>query len=141
MNVFALLQAAQSAIKKLDTMIDTWTETVRDMVVAARKTIDDVVCSHAAECFELPEWSEIMEADGVRFEDGEKVEMLLESMRRGLSEKNAAMAYQVGPARFLLRAFRTDNVVSPLSIWCSCAHTPPTQRRQCSRLHPTSAYR
>lgn len=96
MNVFALLQAAQSAIKKLDTMIDTWTETVRDMVVAARKTIDDVVCSHAAECFELPEWSDIIEADGVRFEDGEKVEMLLESMRRGLNEKNAAMAYQVG---------------------------------------------
>ena len=58
-------------------------------------TIDDVVCSQAVECFEQPEWVEIMEADGVRFEDGETVEMLLDSLRRGLTEKNAAMAYQV----------------------------------------------
>ncbi|EIW55420.1 uncharacterized protein TRAVEDRAFT_173142 [Trametes versicolor FP-101664 SS1] len=115
LNVFALLQAAQSAIKKLDTMIDTWTETVRDMVVAARKTIDDVVCSHAAECFELPEWSEIMEADGVRFEDGEKVEMLLESMRRGLNEKNAAMAYQSLVDLVLLRPHPTDPEAAMLS--------------------------
>ena len=95
MNVFALLAAAQAALKKLDTVIDTWGDTVRDMVLAARKTIDDVVCTQAAECFEQPEWLEIMEADGVRFEDGEKVEMLLDSLRRGLSEKNAPMVYQV----------------------------------------------
>ena len=86
---------AQAALKKLDTVIDTWGDTVRDMVLAARKTIDDVVCTQAAECFEQPEWLEIMEADGVRFEDGEKVEMLLDSLRRGLSEKNAPMVYQV----------------------------------------------
>ena len=53
------------------------------------------MASQAAECFEQPEWLEIMEADGVRFEDGEKVELLLDSLRRGLNEKNAAMAYQV----------------------------------------------
>ena len=70
-------------------------KSMRDMVLAARKTIDDVVCTQAAECFEQPEWLEIMEADGVRFEDGEKVEMLLDSLRRGLSEKNAPMVYQV----------------------------------------------
>lgn len=68
---------------------------MREMVNSARKTIDDVVCSQAAECFEQPEWIEIMEADGTRFDDGEKVEMLLESLRRGLNEKNAPMAYQV----------------------------------------------
>ena len=95
MNVFALLAAAQAALKKLDSVIDTWGETIRDMVTSARKTIDEVVCSQAAECFEQPEWLEIMEADGVRFEDGEKVELLLDSLRRGLNEKNAAMAYQV----------------------------------------------
>ena len=36
-----------------------------------------------------------MMADGVRFEEGETVEMFLESLRRGLNDKNAAMAYQV----------------------------------------------
>lgn len=100
MNVFALLAASQAALKKLDTIIDTWGDTVRDMVTAARKTIDDVVATQAAECFDQPEWMEIMEADGVRFEDGEKVEMLLESLRRGLNEKNAAMAYQVSAIDF-----------------------------------------
>ena len=95
MNVFALLAASQAALKKLDTVIEAWGETVREMVLSARKTIDDVVCSQAAQCFEQPEWLEIMEADGVRFEDGEKVEMFLDSLRRGLNEKNAPMAYQV----------------------------------------------
>lgn len=107
MNVFALLAASQAAIKKLDTVIETWGETVRDMVMAARKTIDDVVCSQAVECFEQPEWLEIMEADGVRFEDGEKVEMLLDSLRRGLNEKNAAMTYQVRCLKSLSTALLT----------------------------------
>ena len=64
-------------------MIETWGDTVRELVLAARKTIDDVVCSQA------------VEANGVMFEDGETVEMLLNSLRRGLNDKNTAMAYQV----------------------------------------------
>ncbi|TBU54025.1 hypothetical protein BD310DRAFT_961704 [Dichomitus squalens] len=115
MNVFALLAASQSALKKLDTVIETWGETVRDMVLSARKTIDDVVCSRAVECFEQPEWIEIMEADGVRFEDGEKVEMLLDSLRRGLNEKNAAMAYQAVVDSVLLRPHPADPEAALLS--------------------------
>ena len=76
-------------------VVETWGDTVRDMVLAARKTLDDVVCSRAAECFEQKDWVDIMMADGVRFEDSETVEMFLESLRRGLNDKNAAMAYQV----------------------------------------------
>ena len=34
-------------------------------------------------------------ADGVLFEDGKTVEMFLEPLRRGLNDKNTAMAYQV----------------------------------------------
>ncbi|KAI0364274.1 hypothetical protein BV20DRAFT_956620 [Pilatotrama ljubarskyi] len=114
-NVFPLLQAAQAALKKLDNVIDSWAETVREMVLAARKTIDDVVASQAAECFEQSEWLEIMEADGVRFEDGEKVEMFLESMRRGLNEKNAAMAYEALVDLVLLRPHPTDPEAAMLS--------------------------
>ncbi|KAH9886001.1 hypothetical protein C8Q73DRAFT_289192 [Cubamyces lactineus] len=115
MNVLALLQAAQTALKKLDNTLDAWGETVREMVLAARKTIDDVACSQAAECFEQPEWLEIMEADGVRFEDGEKVELFLDSLRRGLNEKNAAMAYQVLVDSVLLRPHPTDPEAAMLS--------------------------
>ncbi|KAI0739276.1 hypothetical protein C8Q80DRAFT_1112299 [Daedaleopsis nitida] len=115
MNVFVLLAASQAALKKLDTSIDTWSDAVRDMVMTARKTIDDVVASQAAECFEQPKWLEIMEADGVRFEDGEKVEMLLDSLRRGLNEKNAAMAYQAVVDSVLLRPHPADPEAALLS--------------------------
>ncbi|RDX40304.1 hypothetical protein OH76DRAFT_1490393 [Lentinus brumalis] len=115
MNVFALLVAAQTALKKLDTVVETWGDTVREMVLAARKTIDDVVCSQAAECFEQQEWLEIMEADGVRFEDGEKVERLLDSLRRGLNEKNAPMAYQAVVDSVLLRPHPADPEAALLS--------------------------
>lgn len=95
MNIFPLLFAAQAALKKLDTIIETWADVTREMVLAARKIIDDVLCSQADQCFEQPEWLEIMESDGVRFEDGEKVEQVMESVRRGMKEKNAASLYQV----------------------------------------------
>ena len=55
-NVFALLDAARAALEELETVIEPWGDTVREMVLAARKTIDDVVCSQAVECFEQPEW-------------------------------------------------------------------------------------
>ncbi|KAI1785245.1 hypothetical protein LXA43DRAFT_1117799 [Ganoderma leucocontextum] len=115
MNVFPLLAASQAAFKRLDTIIDTWSDTVREMVNSARKTIDDVVCSQALECFEQSEWIEIMEADGTRFDDGEKVEMLLESLRRGLNEKNAPMAYQVLVDSVLLRPHPSDPEAALLS--------------------------
>ncbi|PIL23652.1 hypothetical protein GSI_14965 [Ganoderma sinense ZZ0214-1] len=115
MNVFPLLAASNAALKKLDTIIDTWGESVREMVNSARKTIDDVVCSQAAECFEQTEWIEIMEADGARFDDAEKVEMLLDSLRRGLNEKNAPMAYQVLVDSVLLRPHPSDPEAALLS--------------------------
>ena len=49
----------------------------------------------AAECFEQRDWVDITMADGVPFEDGKMVEMFLEPLRRGLNDKNIAMAYQV----------------------------------------------
>ena len=47
------------------------------------------------QCFEQAEWLAIIEADGAHFEDGEKVEQIMEALRRGLNEKNAAQLYQV----------------------------------------------
>jgi hypothetical protein len=44
------------------------------MILSARKTIDDVLCKESDACFNSEEWMELMEADGVKFEDGEKVE-------------------------------------------------------------------
>jgi hypothetical protein len=65
------------------------------MVLSARKVIDDVLCVRAEECFEMGEWAEVLESDGGRFEDGEKVGWVLNSVRRGLSEKSAKIVYLV----------------------------------------------
>ena len=93
--MFALLHAIKAALRKLNTVIETWDDTMRDMVLVARKTLDNVMCSQVAECFEQKDWVDITMADGVQFKDGEMVEMFLESLRRGLKDKNTVMAYQV----------------------------------------------
>ena len=95
LNVFPLLFAAEAGLAKIKDAIEPWVPAVRDMLIAARKAIDDVLCTQAEVSFEQAEWLAIMEADGGRFEDGEKVEQVMEAVRRGLSEKNAASLYQV----------------------------------------------
>ena len=95
LNIFPLLFAAHYAMNKLNNIIDNWADGTREMVLSARKTIDDVLCGQAEACFEQNEWLDLMDADGGRFEDGEKVEWVMESLRRGLSEKNGGILYQV----------------------------------------------
>jgi hypothetical protein len=95
LNVFPLLFATHAGLAKLEGVVEPWAEVSRDMILAARKKIDEELCDKAAECFEQSEWLDIMEADGAHFEDGERVEWIMESVRRGMNEKNAAMLYQV----------------------------------------------
>lgn len=80
---------------KLNSVIDAWADISREMILSARKVIDDVLCIRAQECFEQPDWLEIMESDGARFEDGERVGWVMDSVKRGLSEKSAGVVYQV----------------------------------------------
>lgn len=95
LNIFALIFAAQHAMDKLNSVIDAWADISREMILSARKVIDDVLCVRAQECFEQPDWLEIMESDGARFEDGERVGWVMDSVKRGLSEKSAGIVYQV----------------------------------------------
>jgi hypothetical protein len=94
-NVFALLFAANHALERIENSVEAWAEVSRDMLLAARKTIDRVLCEEAEACFEQVEWVEMMEHDGGRFEDGERVSWTMDAVRRGLADKNAAMVYQV----------------------------------------------
>ncbi|EED85027.1 predicted protein [Postia placenta Mad-698-R] len=115
LNVFPLLFAAQVALGKIGTVIDTWADVVKDMVLAARKTIDEVLSTQADQCFEQSEWLEIMEGDGARFEDGERVELIMDAVRRGMSEKNAAILYQTLVSSILLRPHATNPEEAMLS--------------------------
>lgn len=103
-NVFPLLFAAHAALAKLNGVIEPWADISKEMIVAARKTIDDVLCAKADECFEQSEWLAIMESDGARFEDGERVEWVMEAIRRGLGEKNAGTLYQVRATTHMLHS-------------------------------------
>lgn len=103
MNVFPLLFAAQAAMTKLTNILDEWADAVREMVLSARKCIDETLCTNAEKCFEQEEWNALMENDGSRFEDGEQVQWVMESILRGLNEKNAGVVYQVLVSSILLR--------------------------------------
>lgn len=108
LNVFPLLFAAEHALVKIGTIIEPWGDTVRDMLVAARKAIDETICKESEACFESAEWMEVMEGDGVRFEDGERVEWVMKSVMRGVKEVWAAPLYQTLVSSILLRPHPTE---------------------------------
>lgn len=97
--MFALLFAANRAISKLATVVDPWGSISKDDVLKVRKGIDECLCVRAEECFGEggggEEWEDIMTSGGDRFNDAEKVEWILDGVKRGLTEKNAPMVYQV----------------------------------------------
>ena len=95
LNVFPLLFAAELALTKLSATVDPWAKTPRDMILDARRHIDHLLCSQPDECFSQPEWFELMETDAVKFEDRDRVEQIIRSIRRGFAEKSAGNLYQV----------------------------------------------
>ncbi|KAK0454113.1 uncharacterized protein EV420DRAFT_1765921 [Desarmillaria tabescens] len=108
-NAFALLFAAEHALGKLNNVIDAWADSVRDMILLGRKTIDNVLASQSDACFSQPDWLEMMETDGVRFEDGERVDWIMASVKRGVNDKNAAIVYQTLVSNILLRPHPTES--------------------------------
>lgn len=109
MNVFALLYATEHALNKLTNVIDAWADSVREYIIAGRKTIDSVLAGNSEACFTQPDWLELMESDGVRFEDGERVEWAMASVKRGLNDKNAGLVYQALVSIILLRPHADDS--------------------------------
>lgn len=99
-NVFNLLYAAHRAFIRLDSSErdkdkERDLTVVRELVLLARSKVDSVLCTEAEACFEQPEWLSVLDADGSRFEDGEKVEWVMDAVRRGLTVQNAGIVYQV----------------------------------------------
>lgn len=116
LNVFPLLFAAQAALKRLGSIKEAWADGVKDMVMSARSAIDKVICSEAEKCFSEHDWVDIMENDGQgRFEDGERVEWVMDAVKRGMSESNAGVLYQTLVSAILLRPHPTEPNESLLS--------------------------
>ena len=97
MNVLLMLFAAHAGLKKLSSVRDGWGDTVKDMILTARSFVDSALCSEAEKVFNEKDWVDIMENDGMgRFEDGERVEWVMDSIRRGMNDNNVVKLYQVG---------------------------------------------
>ena len=97
MNVLLMLFAAHAGLKKLSSVRDGWGDTVKDMILTARSFVDTALCSEAEKVFNEKDWVDIMENDGMgRFEDGERVEWVMDSIRRGMNDNNVVKLYQVG---------------------------------------------
>ncbi|PFH46430.1 hypothetical protein AMATHDRAFT_7810 [Amanita thiersii Skay4041] len=107
-NVFSILFASEHALLKLNPIIDPWGDVVREMINDARRVVDEVLCNSAEACFNQPDWVELMENDGVHFEDGERVEWVMAAVLRGVNEKNSAMLYQTLVSAILLRPHPTE---------------------------------
>jgi hypothetical protein len=94
-NVFPLLFAAEHALLKLASNIDSWADVVRDMILTGRKHVDEIICKESEAAFSSDEWMEIMVSDGTRFGDGERVEWAMAAVLRGIKEVYAPTVYQV----------------------------------------------
>lgn len=94
-NIFPLLFAAQAALRKLEAnTAEDWIDLVRELILQARKKIDEVLCTNAELAFEQEEWLAILERDGAKFGDAERINWITDSLHRGLNDRNAGRAYQ-----------------------------------------------
>jgi hypothetical protein len=89
LNVLPLLFGAEHELRKLGVVIEPWGDISREIIMSARKTIDEVLCKESEACFNSEEWVELMEGDGVKFKDGEKVEWAMAAVLRGVKDAYA----------------------------------------------------
>ncbi|KAF9512903.1 hypothetical protein BS47DRAFT_1393787 [Hydnum rufescens UP504] len=121
-NLFPLLFAAESALAKVESpgiRDQPWADMLKDLIVQARKKMDDVLCSQCEDVFEQEEWLAILENDGVRFDDGDKVRWVMDSLRRGLGDTNAGIVYQTLVSSVLLRPHPTSASVHAATLLSS----------------------
>ncbi|PAV14663.1 hypothetical protein PNOK_0974100 [Pyrrhoderma noxium] len=95
---------------------DAWGDTVKDMILTARSFVDSALCSEAEKVFNEKDWVDIMENDGMgRFEDGERVEWVVDSIWRGMNDTNVVKLYRALVSAVLLRPHPQESDKSLLS--------------------------
>ncbi|CAE6441152.1 unnamed protein product [Rhizoctonia solani] len=102
-NIIPLLLATQAGLAKLSSNSEPAAEAVKDLMLQARKNIDEVLCNHLRDFLEQPEWVGLLESDAAGFGDMDKFDLVLESIKRGLADQNAGHVYQTLVSSVLLR--------------------------------------
>ncbi|CUA76901.1 Collagen alpha-1(XVII) chain [Rhizoctonia solani] len=108
-NIIPLLVATQAGLNKLSSNSDPTAEAVKDLILQARKKIDEVLCNHLREFLEQPDWVALLETDAAVFGDMDKFDLVLDSIRRGLADQNAGHVYQTLVSSVLLREGSTPD--------------------------------
>lgn len=118
-NTLPLLFASQAGLDKIKKVVEPWGDVVRSALQKARDGIEDTLAHESQQVFDARDWSDIMEGDGVRFEDGERVELVLSSLLDGMksrgNSKYAALIYQALVSSILLRPHPTESDQAMLS--------------------------
>ncbi|KAH0836364.1 hypothetical protein J3R83DRAFT_7935 [Lanmaoa asiatica] len=103
--------------------INAWTDVTSEVVATVQKTANDFLKKESEVCFEQTEWVEMLEGNGIRFEDEERVGWAMEVFKRGMSEQYVAIVYQVFMSSTLLRPHVTETDATMLSQMSPiCAH-------------------
>ena len=115
-NVLPLLWAVEHGMAKMANVIDSWGDTVREMMTNARRVIDDVLCAKLDVVFDTsPDWEDIMKSDGVGFDDRERIDWVMAAILRGLKETNAPGVYQALLSSVILKSKEDDDREAMLS--------------------------
>ncbi|CAE6345365.1 unnamed protein product [Rhizoctonia solani] len=93
-NIIPLLLATEAGLNKLFSNSKSPAQAVKDLMLQARKKIDEVLCNNLCDVLEEPEWISLLESDAAGFGDMDKFDLVLASIRRGLAGQNAGQIYQ-----------------------------------------------
>jgi hypothetical protein len=75
---------------------EDYTLSVKPHILAVLKAVDTLLNDEPVECFRQREWLELLEEDGVRFDDAERMEWVCKAVERGLKGETVVLVYQVG---------------------------------------------
>ncbi|CUA75587.1 Mediator of RNA polymerase II transcription subunit 5 [Rhizoctonia solani] len=108
-NIIPLLLATEAGLNKLFSNSNSPAEAVKDLMLQARKKIDEVLCNNLCDVLQEPEWIGLLESDAAGFGDMDKFDLVLASIRRGLANRNAGQIYQALVSFVLLREGSTPD--------------------------------
>ena len=98
-NFFPLLFASEKALHRLNNVNESWTDTVKTLVITVRDMLDGVLVAQPEFCFECEEWMDIMHTDRVEDLDefhvqGEQTSWIFDAISRASHKDEALKLYK-----------------------------------------------
>jgi len=99
-NFFRILFSSERALHELNNVNDSWTGTVKKLVITVRDMLDGVLLAQPEFCFECEEWLDIMHSDIAGKLEGfqsreEEVKWIVHAISRASQKDEALKLYKV----------------------------------------------